>query len=195
MDVKNGTIFATTGALNTIIYDEHVGLKDNVPSSKWAEHIVEEHSDSIQNKLQCQGLLIEEAWHFTVFDDNLKTCYLGKMKNDEKITVDDDTSRQVSINTDILDSFISDTFTTRQSTIYRGYYYTYFYNYKDSLDPHYNGYCSVHCFFDTENKCDFWYMSGHYCYLGNFNQGYSTTSDTSLTTYIYKGNKYMKNNQ
>ena len=38
--------------------------------------------------------------------------------------------------------------------------------YLGSGDEH----CAVHCAFDANNRCDFFYMFHGYCYLGSFNQ-------------------------
>ena len=38
--------------------------------------------------------------------------------------------------------------------------------YLGSGDEH----CAIHCAFDANNRCDFFYMFHGYCYLGSFNQ-------------------------
>ena len=186
--MKNRTIFATTSSLNTIT--TNVGTKDNVLSSFWTEHLVEEHSDSVENKLQCGGLAVEEGWQLTVFDEENKKCYFGMINPDpdNKLTIEDGTLRQIGINTDQLGDFMTDTFVTRQSNLY--YYYTYV----RFAHPKNERHCGIHCFFDSESKCDFFNVVGNYCYLGNFNQdthAYHVTN--TVTTYIYKGKSIMCN--
>ena len=47
----------------------------------------------------------------------------------------------------------------------------------------------MNCFFDNQEKCDFFFVNENKCYLGNFNQdGPIGSSEVTLTTYIHKGN-------
>ena len=49
--------------------------------------------------------------------------------------------------------------------------------------------CSIHCYFDAEDECDFYFMSGSTCYLGSFNTEapIPTPPSGAYTTYIFKG--------
>ena len=183
----NATLFATSGSLSIITTDyNQVGIKDNVAPSHWTGHLKQSHGD-VQTLLQCQGLTVLEGWHYTVFDDQKNICYFGILKTEERMLMNDDDSQQVSINTNQLDSFISSTFVTRQSS------YEYPFTYVRFAYPLNVEHCSVHCFFDSENKCDFFFIVDSYwysyCYLGNFNQvSYAYYLTDTVTTYIYKGN-------
>lgn len=122
-----------------------------------------------------------ENWHYTVYDDQQQICYFGIMNTEDTLTISDETTRQITINTDLLENFVSDTFVTRDSNLY--YYYTYV----RFVYPKNIRHCSMHCFFDAEDKCDFFFVVHSYCYLGNFNQpSYAYHVTDWLTTYIYK---------
>ena len=73
--MQNGTIYATPTSLNKII--ENIALKDNVANFHWTKHLVETHSDSIEENLQCQSLAVQEGWHYSVFNGEANACYFG----------------------------------------------------------------------------------------------------------------------
>ena len=176
-------MYATSASLNKII--ENIALKDNVANFHWTKHLVESHSDSIEKNLQCQSLAVQEGWHYSVFNED-NTCYFGTMNAENSLVISDELERQVSINTAELASFVSETFVTRQSNIYYPYAYINF------AYPMNKEHCSIHCVFDPDDKCDFFFMWNVYCYLGNFNQpDYISSSQDSVTTYIYKGIPYF----
>ena len=105
------------------------------------------------------------------------------MMNTEKpLMVEDGNSRQISINTPVLNEYVMGTFVTRDSNIYWEYTYNRF------VYPLNVEHCAMHCIFDTESKCDFFFIVHSYCHLGNFNQpsGAYHYTDT-VTTYINKG--------
>ena len=86
----------------------------------------------------------------------------------------------------ILGQFVTDYFVTRESDLY--YHYTYL----RFVHPKNIEHCSIHCYMDPEDKCDFFFIDGSYCYLGNFNQvSYVYHLTHTVTTYINKGTKYM----
>ena len=98
--------------------------------------------------------------------------------------VDDTTSRQMQINTAELGFFPVDYFTERSSVIYQPFTYSVFAN------PLNKEHCSIHCAFDPDYKCDFWFIHHGHCYLGSFNQeggiGVQNSHET-ITAYIFKG--------
>ena len=109
-----------------------------------------------------------------------------KTENVMVIALDDENPRQVSINTDQLDQFVTDSFVTRESDLYYHYTYSRFDNPKNIE------HCSIHCYFDPEDKCDFFFIDGSYCYLGNFNQvSYVYHLTHTVTTYINKGTNHI----
>ena len=181
--MSNITVYATPSALNQMAHNYYItGTKDNVPSFHWTEHLEQSHGD-VQTLLQCQALSVLEDWHYTVFDPTLQTCYFGKFKSNKDYTIDDSTTRQVSANTYVLDGFRSDTFVTRSSNLYYKFTYVRYYAPKNT------NHCSVQCYFDAEDKCDFFFVVHFYCYLGNFNQpSYAYHLTDTVTTYIHKGN-------
>ena len=102
------------------------------------------------------------------------------------IALDDENPRQVSINTDQLDQFVTDSFVTRESDLYYHYTYSRFDNPKNIE------HCSIHCYMDPEDRCDFFFIDGSYCYLGNFNQvSYVYHLTHTVTTYINKGTNHI----
>ena len=85
--------------------------------------------------------------------------------------------------------FKSDTFVTRTSshTFYSPYIYQRFAYTKNTE------HCSIHCYFDANDMCDFHFLYNGYCNLGNFNTE-SPVGSSSVTTdmYIFKGKDEMK---
>ena len=175
---KNKTLYATMDFLNSIT--SPLAYKDNVISDHWTNHIEQSHSDAIETLQQCQALTLMEYWHYSVYDSDTQTCYFGKLKTENSIEVDVSSDKQISINYDELTTFVPDTFVERESYIYNSYtYVSYVY-------PVNEVHCGVHCFFDSDNKCDFFFIYGSYCYLGNFNEDAPIGSSTAtVTTYIY----------
>ena len=175
---KNKTLYATMDFLNSIT--SSLAYKDNVISDHWTKHIEQSHSDAIETLQQCQALTLMEYWHYSVYDSDTQTCYFGKLKTENSIDVDVSSDKQISINYDELTTFVPDTFVERESYIYNSYtYVSYVY-------PVNEVHCGVHCFFDSDNKCDFFFIYGSYCYLGNFNEDAPIGSSTAtVTTYIY----------
>ena len=85
--------------------------------------------------------------------------------------------------------FKSDTFVTRTSshTFYSPYIYQRFAYTKNTE------HCSIHCYFDANDMCDFHFLYNGYCNLGNFNTE-SPVGSSSVTTdmYIFKGKDEIK---
>lgn len=166
------------GAMNTIT--SPIAYKNDVLSTFWANHVVESHSDAIQTLKQCETLTMFEDWHYSVYDSTNKKCYFATMNTENKMTVEDTTTRQISINYGQLNNFLGDTFVQRSSNIFHPFTYVYF------TYPTSHEHCAMHCVFDSNNKCDFFFIYGSYCYLGNFNQVSSIGGPgTHVTTYIY----------
>ena len=177
-NLLNKTLFATIGALNTIT--SPIAYKNNVVSSHWTNHIEQSHSDAIKSLKQCEALALFEKWHYTVYDGGLQTCYFGMIGTENKMEVADTTTRQMSINYGELTKFIPETFVERQSRIYQPYTYVRF------AYPVNEAHCGMHCFMDSDMKCDFFFIHSHWCYLGNFNEAAPIGSTHDLVTaYIY----------
>ena len=77
-------MYATPASLNKII--ENIALKDNVANFHWTKHLVESHSDSIKENLQCQSLAVQEGWHYSVFNED-NTCYFGTMNAENSFII------------------------------------------------------------------------------------------------------------
>ena len=164
--------------LNTVT--SPIALKDSVISDHWTKHIEESHSDAIETLQQCQALALMEYWHYTVYDSANQICYFAMLKSESTIEVDVTDDMQVSINYNELTTFVPDTFVERQSYIYNSYTYAQF------VYPVNEVHCAMHCFFDSQYKCDFFLIHGSYCYLGNFNEAAPIgSSSETVTTYIY----------
>ena len=81
-----------------------------------------------------------------------------------------------------MSDFQSETFVPRESNLYAPFIYQQITGTKNTE------HCSVHCYFDAEDHCDFHFLSGSNCYLGNFNTETPVGSSSSTyTTYIFKG--------
>ena len=211
--LENMTVFATEGSMNTIKDNSNFAYKSDVISSHWTAHLKHSHQVEIKIQVQCEAMAVVEYWHYSVFDPDEKLCYFGiigmnsfkKPGNEETppaagsstseappmtegelppLVVDDSATRQVQINTVELSFFLDDFFTERSSVIYQPFTYNSFYN------PLNKEHCSIHCAFDPDYKCDFWFIHHSHCYLGSFNQesgiGVHHSHET-ITAYIFKG--------
>ena len=202
--MENRTIYANSGGMSSIT--SPIAIKDSVTSFHWSDYILETHSDAIESLLQCQSIAVFEGWHYTVYDETLQTCYFGMVKTDKTVLeISDDSNRyitlalfemsfetklsfntfpyrQVSINTAELSGFVSDTFVTRTSNIYQPYTYSQF------VYPMNVEHCSIHCYFDPNNECDFFYILHSYCWLGYYNEDAPIGAYGDwVTAYIKKG--------
>ena len=177
--VSNGTIFLTQSSLNTIT--NLVGIVIDLPSATWLDLIVHKHEVSVPERQNCQGIMVEEEWQFSVFDDTKKICYFGNLDAEETLDLDDEVVRDLSVNTNQLKEFQSETFVVRHSNIYNPYPFV---RYSDAKSIEH---CAMVCYFKDEEKCDFYFIHGSYCYLGNFNQASAIGSSGDwVNTYIYK---------
>ena len=187
------------------ITENVLGKKSNVVSSHWTAHIKQTHQNKISKGLQCHALAVLEYWHYVVHDNSKDICYFGIISFNslkgygaeselqegemESLTVDDEESRVIQINTEELDFFKEDFFTERSSVIYQPFTYTSFPYLSNKV------HCSIHCAFHPDSKCDFFYIHHNHCYLGSFNQEngiYVPYSYQTITAYIYKGNYSKK---
>ena len=207
----NATLYGTENSLE-IIKENALIKKSNVISSHWTAHIKQKHQNKIGKGVQCHALAVLEYWHYTVHDSSKNICYFGiisfnslkgydaesELQEGEikSLTIDDEASRVIQINAEELKFFQENFFTERSSkNIYQPFTYNSFSGIVNKVK------CSIHCAFDSNSKCDFFYIHHHKCYLGSFNQenGISVTnSHETTTTYIYKGNfskKVRKNQQ
>ena len=88
-----------------------------------------------------------------------------------------------------MSGFVSDTFVTRTSNIYQPYTYSQF------VYPMNVEHCSIHCYFDPNNECDFFYILHSYCWLGYYNEDAPIGAYGDwVTAYIKKGIYIYKQN-
>ena len=158
------------------------GDKHDVVPKHWKLHIVEVRTD-VLSELDCSGLAQLDGWHYTAYESP-ETCHLAKISkeisNNEDITGN---NQKISINLNVLSDFKAETFTTRTSNLYAPYIYEKFSGAKNSE------HCSIHCYFDADDKCDFHFIHDSKCYLGNFNTETAIGSTSgSHEMYIFKGN-------
>ena len=100
-------------------------------------------------------------------------------------SIPDGNNQKININLNIMGDFQSDTFVTRTSNLYTPFIYDSFVSTKNTE------HCSIHCFFDGNDNCDFHFLYNGYCYLGNFNTETAIGSTSSShTMYIFKGIVY-----
>ena len=215
--LENMTIYATEPSMNVVKDNSNFAYKSDVISSHWVAHLKHIHQAEINIQVQCEAMAVIEYWHYSVFDPDKKLCYFGiiimnsfKKPGDEEIPpaaggsstsevppaegefprliVDDTSTRQVQINTAELGFFPVDFFTERSSVIYQPFTYDVF------PHPLNKEHCSIHCAFDPDYRCDFWFIHHSYCYLGSFNQesgiGIHYSYET-ITAYIFKGKLYL----
>ena len=211
------TVFATKDSMNAIKDTSNFAYKSDVISSHWTAHLKHSHQAEIKIQVQCEAMAVIEYWHYSVFDPDEKLCYFGiismnsfKKPGEEEVpteagsstseappmtegelsplVVDDRATRQIQINTAELGFFLVDFFNERSSIIYQPFTYNSFYN------PLNKEHCSIHCAFDPDYKCDFWFIHHSYCYLGSFNQesgiGVHYSYET-ITAYIFKGKAHF----
>ena len=204
--LENMTVFATEHSMNTIKDNSNFAYKSDVISSHWTAHLKHSHQAEIEIQVQCEAMAVVEYWHYSVFDPDEKLCYFGIISMNSLIppaaeappaegelpplVVDDSATRQVQINTAELGFFPVDFFTERSSVIYQPFTYNVFSN------PLNKEHCSIQCAFDSDYKCDFWFIHHSHCYLGSFNQesgiGVHYSSET-ITAYIFKGKLPLDN--
>ena len=157
------------------------GDKTDVIPNHWKTHVAEERSD-IESELDCSGLAYFEEWHYSVFDSS-GICHLGIISKDS-VLASAETNEKININLNVLSDFESDTFVTRTSNLYTPFIYQSFGSTKNTE------HCSIHCYFDSNDHCDFHFLYNGYCYLGNFNTETPVgTTSGSHEIYIYKGKK------
>ena len=121
--------------------------------------------------LDCSGLAYLEQWHYSVFQST-GTCSLGLISKDSE-TVTDGSSQKININIDALGDFISVFTLQSYHSRYSPFVYELFENTDDAE------HCSMHCYFDGNEKCDFYFLYDSKCYLGNFD------TDQSEHTYVF----------
>ena len=159
-----------------------------MPFAKWKNLTVHEHEESVESLKHCQGIAVEEEWQFVIYEASQQKCFFGMLEPETNLILEDDIAREFSVNSNELKDFVSNKFVTRQSNIYSPYPYV---RINDARSPEH---CSMVCFFDVEQKCDFFFIHGSYCYLGNFNQESAIGSSGDwVTTYIYKSNSFNSN--
>ena len=155
------------------------GDKLDVVPKHWKTHVSEERLD-ILSEPDCSGLAQLEEWHYSVFDSS-GTCFLAMISN-ENIIDGIGTNQNININTNSLGEFKTDTFVTIASNLYTPYVYQSFGGTKNTE------HCSIHCYFDPNDDCDFHFLYNDQCYLGNFNtESPVGTTSGSHTIYIFKG--------
>ena len=131
--------------------------------------------------LDCSGLAYLEQWHYSVFQSD-GTCSLGLISNDSE-TVTEGSNQKININIDALGDFISVFTLQSYHSRYSPFVYELFENTDDAE------HCSIHCYFDGNEKCDFYFLYGSKCYLGNFDtdQNEHTYEFGWKQIYIMKG--------
>ena len=155
------------------------GDKLDVVPKHWKTHVSEERLD-ISSKNDCAGLAQLEEWHYSAFDSS-GTCFLAMISN-ENIIDGIATNQNININTNSLGEFKTETFVTIASNLYTPYVYQSFGGTKNTE------HCSIHCYFDSNDDCDFHFLYYDQCYLGNFNtESPVGTTSGSHTIYIFKG--------
>ena len=158
---ENLTIYSSqVGIDNMTLY---FGNKKEVLSKFWNLY-VEEVKYNITEP-SCYGITHLENWHYMVYDSG--KCYLARIGNNQNETIVDlpNEPKTIHINSQelALGTFVDDNFRAIHSN--RGYHYI-FVMYEGTQNI---AECGVHCIFDSEDKCDFYYFHDSVCYLGNFN--------------------------
>ena len=174
----NATVYSNADALSTMI--SPFGEKANVVASQWSRHIGEARTGVSSSS--CDALTFLETWHYSVHDPDSNTCYLANINGEITLEVSIETDLKVEANLNELNSFRDETFKKRESNLQGSFVYDSFGSTKNTQ------HCSIHCYFDSNDKCDFHYMYGSTCYLGSFSSdSYIGGPNHHLTTYVYSG--------
>ena len=176
----NITIYADQPGIGSMI--STFGEKLNVISNHWKNHVEEVRSGLTQSA--CDALAFLEIWDYSAYDSTANTCFLAKLKTDESVDVSVESDLRVIANLDQLNTFRDETFTMKESNIQGSFIYQSFGSTKNTQ------HCSIHCYFDPDDKCDYHYIYGSTCYLGSFtSDNYIGGPNHHLNVYIYKGKK------
>ena len=157
---------------NLTIYSSQVGIdnmtlyfgeKMDVLSRFWNLYIQEVMDDITLPS--CKGLAHLERWHYVVYESGI--CFLAKIGDNVNHTIDNfpKVSKTIHINSFELlhGTFVIDNFKELVSDRGHNYVYAKYDNTKNIAE------CGIHCIFDSDEKCDFYYFHDSVCYLGNFN--------------------------
>ena len=175
--------------LNITIYADQPGIgsmsstfgeKLNVVPNHWKTHVEEVRSGLTQSA--CDALAFLEIWDYSAYDSVDNTCFLAKLKTDQSVEVSIESELRVIANLEQLNTFRDETFTMKESNIQGSFIYQSFDGTKNTQ------HCSIHCYFDPDDKCDYHYIYGSTCYLGSFTyDNYVGGPNYHVNTYIYKG--------
>ena len=178
VSVINATIYVNEAGKNTFISTH--GPKEDVASTLWTPHI-EKTRTSIDNEEHCAVFAQLEQWHFSAHDSDAQTCFLGIMETESILTTTNTNKLKLTFNLDLLNEFRDEEFYSRTSSRHQPFIYAHFPTTKNTQ------HCSMHCYFDPTSNCDFHFLSGNECYLGNMNTASAIGSPGgTFTMYIYK---------
>ena len=180
ISLTNATVYMNNEAKDSSISTH--GSKEDIASEKWMPHI-EKTRVEIENEDHCGVLAQLEQWHFSAYDALEQTCYFGIMETETTLPIESSRYLELNFNLDLLSEFRDEKFYARTSQRYQPFIYQKFSSTKNTQ------HCSMHCYFDPEGKCDFHFLYGNDCYLGNFNteSAISNVGGTH-TIYIFKEN-------
>ena len=158
---ENLTIYSSQfGIDNMTLY---FGEKMDVLSRFWNLYVQEVMNDVTLPS--CYGLAHLEMWHYAVYESGI--CFLARIGDTSNNTIDDlpDASKTIHINSlELLHgTFVKDNFKELVSNRGHNYVYDKYDNAKNIAE------CGIHCIFDSNENCDFYYFHDSVCYFGNFN--------------------------
>ena len=176
----NVTMYSNTDAVATMT--STFGEKPDVISNRWSKH-VEEARTGVSSSA-CGALTFLESWHYSAHDVETDTCFLANINTESSIEVSLEAGLKVEANLNELNTFRDETFAKKESNIQGSFIYQSFDGTKNTQ------HCSIHCYFDPDDRCDFHYIYGSTCYLGSFtSDSYVGGPNHHLNVYIYKGKK------
>ena len=138
------------------------GDKAEVPSKHWNAYVSETRYD-LETSTACRVLAQFESWDYSAFEESAMTCHLANFTNEIIISENSEEGLAININANLLEPFQNNFFVSRHSHRFPPFIYKHFPATKNTY------HCSVHCFFDPDDNCDFHFLYGSDCYLGNFN--------------------------
>ena len=179
-EITNAAVYITESGID--VATSTFGDKADVVSKHWKRHAKDSRTD-IASEKDCAILTRLEKWHYGSYDPEAKICHLAMILFDDPVAAQEGSDQNVQINLELLGDLQASLFITRSSNLYSPFIYQNFGGSKD--DTH----CSMHCYFDPDDHCDFHFIQNDQCYLGNFNTQTPIASPSgSFLTFIFKHN-------
>lgn len=185
IELNDATLYLTQSSLETIT--STFGTKTGVNAKHWKKFIEEDRTD-IGSSLDCAGLAQLENWHYASYSSESQTCSLALIDHETEAPETSGADQDISINLNLLSEFQEQVFVVKSSSYFAPFIYQVF---GGTKNVHH---CSIHCYFDASDHCDFHYLVNDQCYLGNFNtENPVGSSGGTYNMYIFQDNVHDMN--